>query len=210
MTRDFEESSEVLKFLGMARRAIRVVWQPPSIGWTKCNVDGASKGGDHGVGCGGVFRDSIGKWILGFTLKLIDMGILSAELCSILKGLELAWVRDFQRLVVESDLREAIELIRSRCATLHLLEPLIRKIHALMNRNWEVVLSHTYREGNMVAKRLASTTRSTGRGWQLLEDLPEELRTLLQSDLDSSGLSVALALLFRPFGPRFTKKKRIV
>lgn len=87
------------------------MWQPPENGWLKCNVDGASSLGGHRAGCGGVFKDSIGRWLLGFYLPIEDAGSLAAELRTIQKGLELAWDRQYWRVVVESDAREAIDLI---------------------------------------------------------------------------------------------------
>lgn len=187
--REFENSSEVLKFSGMSRSINHVVWQPPGNGWLKCNVDGVSKCGGHGAGCGDVIKDSTGNWIMGFALRLDDMGSLSAKLWSILKGLELAWERKYRQLVVESDAREAIDLIKRSRETSHPLDSLIRKTRHLVNREWEVVLSHTYREGNKVANHLALSARNTECGWRLLEGPPEELRCLLQNDLKRSRTS---------------------
>lgn len=146
-------------------------------------MDGASKRGGHGAGCGGVFRDLTDKWILGFGLQLEDMGSLSAELWSILKGLELAWERRFRRLVVESDSRETIDLIGRRRVTTHPLDPLIQQVLNFVNKDWEVMFKHTYREGNKAAHRLALSARESEYGWSVMETPPEEVRLLLQKDL---------------------------
>ncbi|PNX68777.1 ribonuclease H, partial [Trifolium pratense] len=35
-----------------------IVWHPPLLNWTKCNIDGASKGNPGLSACGGVFRNN--------------------------------------------------------------------------------------------------------------------------------------------------------
>lgn len=116
-------------------------------------MDEISKDDGYAAGCGGVFRDSSGRWMYGYMLNLSIMDPLSTEMWSICKGLESAWERGFQRVALESDSNEALNDIFSRNPSS--LDPLIHEIHGLLNKDWEVALGHILREANAVANRLA-------------------------------------------------------
>lgn len=44
----------------------QVDWHPPPCGWTKCNVDGASRGNPGHASGSGLFRGHMGSYIGGF------------------------------------------------------------------------------------------------------------------------------------------------
>lgn len=114
MTKDFKESTNVLKFIGTSKKVVRVTRTPRAAGWMKCNVDGASKRDGQVVRCGGVFRDALGRWVIGFTVNLGCMDPLSLKIYSIMKGLELAWAKGFRRVIIKFDSREAMDLVCGR------------------------------------------------------------------------------------------------
>lgn len=43
-----------------------VRWKPPAVGWITLNCDGAARATDGPSGCGGILRDSDGRWIGGY------------------------------------------------------------------------------------------------------------------------------------------------
>lgn len=49
---------------------IKVKWYPPEPGWGSLNCDGALKTSSATAVCGGVFRDSNGRWIIGYARKM--------------------------------------------------------------------------------------------------------------------------------------------
>ncbi|MCI34555.1 ribonuclease H, partial [Trifolium medium] len=50
---------------------IYIGWKRPQEGWIKFNNDmGACKDRGEIAGCGGLIRDSIGRWIKGYTRNL--------------------------------------------------------------------------------------------------------------------------------------------
>lgn len=53
--KELEDSLEALRFSGLVRREMFVSWNPPEVGWIKCNVDGSSRKGGAEAGCGGIF-----------------------------------------------------------------------------------------------------------------------------------------------------------
>ena len=69
----------------------------------KVNINGAAKGNLKMATCGGLIKDSTGKWISGFFKKLGICLSFMVELQGIVQGLELAWSRGMQNIELESD-----------------------------------------------------------------------------------------------------------
>ena len=75
---------------------------PHSWPWCKLNTNGSCKNtGD--AGAGGVIRDSVGHWILGFCMKIGESSVTMAKLWGLYQGLTLAWNAGIRRLLVEVD-----------------------------------------------------------------------------------------------------------
>jgi hypothetical protein len=55
-------------------------WKRPPESWIKLNCDGAYKESVDLVGCGGLLRDSDGRWIQGYTQKIGACDALHAEM----------------------------------------------------------------------------------------------------------------------------------
>ena len=55
-------------------------WEKPPKGWIKLNMDGCALGSTGLAGCGGVVRDSHGKWISGFSRRIGTTDSFVAEL----------------------------------------------------------------------------------------------------------------------------------
>jgi ribonuclease HI len=77
----------------------------------KINVDGCSKGNPGVAGAGGIIRDAMGRWIVGFALNIGICTSVSAELWAITNGLKSAWSKGFQKIILESDSSLAVDLI---------------------------------------------------------------------------------------------------
>lgn len=89
----------------------RVKWCPSSLGWVKVNVDGFSSMNRQWLMVRRVVHDSTGNWLESFR-KYIGRGFaLKFELWAILVGLEVAWLRNYSKVIVESDSLDAIEMI---------------------------------------------------------------------------------------------------
>ncbi|KAK9029784.1 hypothetical protein V6N11_026886 [Hibiscus sabdariffa] len=85
--------------------ASAAIWKPLEQGWICLNVDGAVSL-QFGVGAiGGLARNSLGEWLVGFSKTLGHSDALRAELWAIYDGLKLAWDCGFRRLLVQSDCR---------------------------------------------------------------------------------------------------------
>jgi len=70
--------------------------------WIKLNSDGACKDRGEIIGCGGLFRDSHGRWIKGYTKKIDVCDVLHAKMWGLYLGLDMAWREQFSHPIVES------------------------------------------------------------------------------------------------------------
>ncbi|GKU88076.1 hypothetical protein SLEP1_g2381 [Rubroshorea leprosula] len=80
-----------------------VCWEKPPEGYCKLNTDGSAHGNPGPTSAGGVIRDHLGRWIVGFACKIGYASCLRAELWGIREGLLLAYQRNIQNLIVEVD-----------------------------------------------------------------------------------------------------------
>lgn len=101
----------------------------------------------HG-GIGGVIRDSMGNWLLGFASHYFIHGSMEAELLAFYHGLNLAFTHGYTPLEVNLDVKTIITL-------LHTFHPLYANIifdcRSLVAQLDDSVILHTYRKQNQVA-----------------------------------------------------------
>ncbi|GAU49474.1 hypothetical protein TSUD_91460 [Trifolium subterraneum] len=119
------------------------------------NVDGSSIGNPGISSFGGLIRNAYGAWIHGFFGNLGVTNILHAELMAILKGLLLAWELNIKDLSCYSDFATAIKLITEPVDVWHHYAVILNNIKDILNRDWQVSILHTFREGNTCAHYLA-------------------------------------------------------
>lgn len=128
---------------------------PPS-GWFKINTDGVSKGNPGSAGCGGILRDDVGNWVQGFGYHIGHCSAYMAELWGIFRGLQIAWKLGIKKLIVESDSYSAIQSITAYIKEEHPRLCLVHRIRDWIKKEWEVVILHTFREGNRSADWIAN------------------------------------------------------
>ncbi|CAN6546588.1 unnamed protein product [Malus baccata var. baccata] len=92
---------------------VPVLWHPPPSSWVKVNTDGLAKGNPGPAACGGVFRDSAGYFLGGFSLCLGHRTSFYAELHAVILAVELAHARGWQNLWLESDSSSVISCFAS-------------------------------------------------------------------------------------------------
>lgn len=131
---------------------MHIKWKPPNRGSFKLNTDGATSAHNNCSGIGGLIRDSMGNWKLGFSECTYKANSIHMELLALLKGLQLALSHNLLPLEVETDPIEVIHLLHNdNLVYSHLLNDCRYVLHQLGNPS----IKHTYREENMVADRLA-------------------------------------------------------
>ncbi|KAF7803250.1 Ribonuclease H protein [Senna tora] len=87
---NFGHSAQVQRF---------IYWEKRSSGWVKFNVDAAWRESLNLSACGGIARDSDGRFIIGFMRSLGDASVLNAELWVIFCALEVAWRSGFKKFI---------------------------------------------------------------------------------------------------------------
>ncbi|GAU46323.1 hypothetical protein TSUD_28400 [Trifolium subterraneum] len=80
-----------------------VIWCPPLFNWTKCNIDGASRGNPGLSSCASVFRNHEADVLCYFVEPLGIASSYSAELCGAMRATELAHQRNYINLWIETD-----------------------------------------------------------------------------------------------------------
>ncbi|KAK9100199.1 hypothetical protein Scep_023629 [Stephania cephalantha] len=164
-------------------RFLTVLWtvwttrNPSVINWVKMNTDGAAKGNPGLSSFGGVIRNSIGGWELGFMGKISYASNLVAELWAIREGLQIAWEFGYRHLIVESDSTVALQLLTSQDTNFHPADTLVRDCKALICRQWAIKLQHVFREANQVADGLANLISSNANSLYVLTNPQVGLKT---------------------------------
>ncbi|BAT99172.1 putative ribonuclease H protein [Vigna angularis] len=142
--------------------ALVAKWKKPEAGWVKLNVDGSQdlfKG--PSAGCGGVVRDSSGKWVGGFAKKLgSSLKAHQTELQAILTGLQFASRMKLKKVVLESDHNSAVRMVENGVKPNHVDYDVVEQIKEKLFRfEGEVRLVVINTMANSVADRLANNAR---------------------------------------------------
>ncbi|XP_031115795.1 uncharacterized protein LOC116019654 [Ipomoea triloba] len=133
-------------------------WNKLESGWIAVNVDGSSRPSKKKAGCGGILRNHLGDWILGFQLNLGDCSMDIAEARAVLMGLKIAWQRACTNIIIQRDSKNVVKWINdplfdaTRGGTLN---NIIFECKSWMKRSWNVKCCHVLREQNQVADWLA-------------------------------------------------------
>ncbi|CAJ2663874.1 unnamed protein product, partial [Trifolium pratense] len=157
-------------------------WKVPEEGWVKLNTDGASKG--EGLsGCGGIIRDHQGNWCGGFA-KFVGTGsVLIAELWGVLEGLKLVWRKGYRKVEVNIDSISVVKMILNGMTSSALGFSLVKSIGRLLDEQWEVKISHSYRETNKCADALASMGCILDCNIVFFETCPSSIKNLFSADV---------------------------
>ena len=136
-------------------RVIEVRWLPPPPGWMKCNTDGSSDGAPGPSTAAGLFRNSRGFVHYCYVLKIGNLYAFEAELIAVMRGIQIAREKGWNKLWLESDSTYVVQLFLTRSVEV----PWKYKnrwrnvLHLLSTMTFQV--TNIYREGNAVADALS-------------------------------------------------------
>jgi ribonuclease HI len=158
-----------------------IKWNPPREGYIKLNTDGACKSGQL-AGCGGVIRGSQGEWIHGFAKNVGKCNAFVAELWGVLEGLRCVRRMGFSKVEINIDSVSVVQLLQQR--NLHSMSggTVTRQIWKLLDLNWDIEITHSYREANKCADALANVGCSLGRDIVFYDVCPPFLSHFLVED----------------------------
>lgn len=161
---------------------VHVSWSKPSMGLIKVNVDGSVSSIGGKAGCGGVIRDHDGRWKGGFMASIGVCSIDEAEAWAVWHGLRFAISQGHRHILLESDSRTIIDLLRTAAVPTGAYANLIERCRVEMARLQSVEFQHVFREQNRVADALAKQATLSPGNFTELGDLPAELCNLVSDD----------------------------
>ncbi|CAN1178075.1 Putative ribonuclease H protein At1g65750 [Linum perenne] len=142
--------------IGRGRRTAQIAWDPGPENWVTLNSDGSVDTQRGKAAAGGLVRNSEGRCLLAFSMNLGICSVTRAELRGVIEGLHRTWEAGFRSVVAQLDSSAAISILTSDERLGNQFE--LEKAHfrELRSRDWNLVIKHTYREGNRAADYLAS------------------------------------------------------
>ncbi|CAL1360380.1 unnamed protein product [Linum trigynum] len=138
------------------RTEVEISWKPPPPEWVTLNSNGSVHISSGHAAAGGLIRDPTGRCLAAYAINLGSCSITRAELRGAVEGLQVAWDTGFRRVRVELDSLCAVQLLNSLDSPDHQQAAIIQRFKELLIHQWEVVVSHIFREGNKCADHLAS------------------------------------------------------
>ncbi|XP_058198622.1 uncharacterized protein LOC131314149 [Rhododendron vialii] len=156
-------------------------WSNPSAGNVKLNTDGCWYESNGTGGFGGLFRNHMGDWIMGYYGKRSFHSSLEAELWSIYKGLEVILERKLENVKIESDSLVAVNLTMEGNPGNHPQSVLINEIHALLTQT-NTTIGHIYRSANQCADHLARMGAERTEELVFVMDMPIAIREFVIRD----------------------------
>ncbi|KAK9032449.1 hypothetical protein V6N11_056713 [Hibiscus sabdariffa] len=157
-------------------------WSPPPSPWICLNTDGGVCKSTNIAKAGGLFRDNCGTWIRGYGRCIGIADPLTAELWAIHDGLILAWDLGFEMLQVQSDCAKAISTLTASTVRKD-SHALIRSIHSLCQRGWEVDFVWIPREANQVVDQLVKDLPQSQYERVCIDGPPAYMSDLLSRDI---------------------------
>ncbi|CAL1377016.1 unnamed protein product [Linum trigynum] len=121
------------------RRDVAVGWRPAPTGWITVNSDGSLLRPLESTAAGGALRDGQGRLLGSYSMNLGKCSTTRAELWGAIQGLQMTWDLGHRKVELQLDSMTA-------------------------ERDWELQISHIYREGNFLADHLAHLGHSLQPG----------------------------------------------
>ncbi|KAJ8436976.1 hypothetical protein Cgig2_012263 [Carnegiea gigantea] len=153
----------------------RITWQAPPMGWVTVNTDGASKGNPGHAGGGGVIRGDRREWLVGFIERMGVCSSTKAEIKATLQGLRLAQHMGLKKISLQLDSLTVMGMLKGTYDWCLEHAPLLSECKSLIeSRDWEVKVSHCFREANQVADHLANLSLTMPSTYYELSAPPPE------------------------------------
>jgi ribonuclease HI len=191
--------ASVVKIYSLLRSCATVFTPPPSVSTTSANprfvtypqpvegtlslnVDGSLLGASNTPSYGGLVQDNDSVFILGFYGVAVVQSILFVEFMVVLHGLQLYWENEYRYIICYSDSLLIVNIIRDDISAHHRFTNEVAFIRQLLDRDWDVMVIHTLREGNACADVLAKMVALSTTPLVKISSPPSELNIPLLAD----------------------------
>nr|POE69125.1 putative ribonuclease h protein [Quercus suber] len=166
-----------------ARHVKQVRWSKPVEGWLKLNTNGLVISTSGLSRCGGLIRDSAGKWVVGFAKSINVNSSIAVELWALREGLILCIECEAHAVEIELDASTAISLVAGNVNTNGDLSGLIDDCKELLLQLPQVKLSHCFKEANFCADALVRLGSASSDIFYIFVTPPPAISQLLFSDM---------------------------
>ncbi|GLT57288.1 hypothetical protein SLA2020_302710 [Shorea laevis] len=159
-----------------------IKWDKPPDGYFKLNTDGSSLRTSRATACGGLIKDSLGRWVVGFARNVGITFALGVEFWGVQDGLIIARDWDIQNIIMEMDSLIVFKLLSNYDSINHPFHTMILECRELMAQIPHVRLQHIFREANQCADNLAAIGH-TVMGFVYFDNCPQGLGLFLDADV---------------------------
>ncbi|MBA0874014.1 hypothetical protein Goshw_010368, partial [Gossypium schwendimanii] len=163
------KNCNLLIFQGISYSNDKIIKFPSS--WVYLRTDGSIRLDEEFAAAGGYVCDHNGGWIIGFCRYLGNCTVTEAELWGILNRLNLLLERRLEKVSIQTNSIEAVNIIQdgsSGNSNSTLLKRLLQVLK--MVKQWKI--QHIPREENSIADSLAKSICTRSLGLRLFEDPP--------------------------------------
>lgn len=127
-------------------------------------------------------RNAEGEFLVGFYGSAGISHIGHAEVLALLHGLRLCKERRYGAVQCYSDSRNTIRMVQEGVPIQHQEANEVAAIKHLLGQDWQVQLTHTYREENQCADYLAKMGATLDKTLTVLQHPPVGMESLLLAD----------------------------
>ncbi|CAN1241629.1 Putative ribonuclease H protein At1g65750, partial [Linum perenne] len=131
---------------------------------------------------GGILRTFLGRPVSTFVASLGRCSIMRAELRASEIGLMIAWDMGYKKVHLQLDSLAAVTVILGNQEEDSRHSQMLDTINELHRRNWEVTISHIFRDGNRVADLLAHHGHTLDFCFHINCNYPHEVDRAIWSD----------------------------
>lgn len=160
-----------------------ITWSKPSVGWLKCNTDGASRGNPGPSSVAFCIRISEENLIYAKMKQIGYNTNIYAEALAMKEGIEYCRNNEMFPLIIETDSLFLKKVIEGDWRVPWRINSTIIRIKQALSSG-EHVVTHTLREGNKVADFFANIVFDFAgtKEYTSHQDLPAKAKALVQLD----------------------------
>ncbi|GLJ45844.1 hypothetical protein SUGI_0965060 [Cryptomeria japonica] len=158
-------------------------WQPPEIGWIKCNFDGCSKGNPRVSRAGGLIRYHNGKILLGYGSNRGMPTNKKTKASMAWMGLLILQIILRKNFILEGDSKLIIDWLNNAISPLWEVRGMVNKCKSILSSFDGIKIQHVYKEGNRMVDLISNQSLGNPK-WRVFnfENSSTELKEILAQE----------------------------
>ncbi|KAK9993884.1 hypothetical protein SO802_023587 [Lithocarpus litseifolius] len=146
------------------------------------NTDGSLSGSAGTAAGGGLIRDEVGNWVIGFSRRIGRADSFVAEIWALRDGLQLCHQINARAVMIELDAKSLVEVLNNSSYCNSVISILLYDCKLLISHIPQVSVKHIYREANKCEDRLANLGLFQPFEFIVHSNPPLELIPLVEAD----------------------------